>query len=235
MKSELATAEHFADLKTKRDQLIAQLASATVVTPGDPQVAALGDFIPLPAVVIRAGLVWLVAVMIELSSGLGMYASSSLWSAPRTTRDDIVSAKIDALSAKFDRVDEKRNSPSEMPISPDEMVAITLAGPPSKPEKDPQLVVQDRTIVLPQFAQRKALIENRDPSAVPQFADPVLLEQLRALGGTYEGSLRELSGLLDIANSTLHKKLTQAQAAGKIAWRATKGKGTSIKLIEGVT
>jgi hypothetical protein len=141
-----------------------------------------------------------------------------------------VSAKIDALSAKIDR--EKRNSLSEMSISLDEKVAITLAGPPSKPEKVPRLVVQDRNIVHPQFAQRKALIENRDPSAIPQFADPVLLEKLR---GAYEGSLRELSALLNIANSTLHKKLTQAQAAGKIAWCASKGKGTSIKLIEGVT
>jgi hypothetical protein len=146
-----------------------------------------------------------------------------------------LSAKIDALSAKFDRVDEKRNSLSEMPISLDEKPEIVLAEQPPKSLKTaPQLVAQDGKIVHRQFAQRKALIANNDPSAHPQFADPALLEKLRALGGIYEGSLRDLSSLLDIANSTLHKKLVQAQAAGKIAWRASKGKGTSIKLTEGV-
>jgi hypothetical protein len=197
--------------------------------------AIVGIFASLAMLGFR-GLVWLVAFVIELSSGLGLYVSTAMWNAPRNARDDLVLAKIDALSAKFDRVDEKRNSLSEMPISLDEKAAITLAEPPSKPEKVrlPKPVAEDGEIVHSQFTQRKALIENRDPSAVPQFADPVLLEKLRALGGTYQGSLRELSGLLGIANSTLHKKLTQAQAAGKIAWRATKGKGTSIELIEGV-
>jgi hypothetical protein len=252
LKSELAEAQHRDSLTAQRDKLIAETAALPPISQGDPQVATLSNFIPLPTGAIGTGLVVLVAVAMEIVSSVGLYVSSAMWSDPQNADPqraenelfERLSSKIDAISSKIDQLEVEQAEAVEEVVGDDEVAHVSstekgkrMAGVVAPVQ--PRLVPQDGKLIgSSTSAPRKALVtdkplvENRDPSAKPVFADPALLEKLRSLDGGYEKSLDELARGLNTSIGTLHKKLTQAEAAGRIAWRASRGKGTSIKLIE---
>jgi hypothetical protein len=232
------------------------------ISQSDPQTAVLSDIIPIPTGVIRTGLVVLVAVAMELGSSLGLYVSTSAWNDPgnkdnddpRRRENEIfegLSARLDALFSRIDEIVENQTVENEniddplQDIGDDDIVHVSLTekgrkmvGMPPLPSK-PRLVAQDGELVKPSTVEHrrsstveKRLVVNRDPAAIAHFADPALVDRLRTLGGGYEGALANLAKDLHTSVGTLYKKLTQAQAAGRIAWQSKPGVGTSIKLIE---